>query len=332
MQRLVISLSRGAIALICCTLFAITNANNSALALEYPTHPARIIVGYPPGGSTDILARIFGQYLTEKLGQQFIVENKPGAGNNIGTEAAAKAAPDGYTFLLVNPANTINASLYKHLNFVFLNDIDPVAGFIRVPNVMEVNPNVPANTVAEFIAYAKANPDKVNIASSGNGTSIHLCGELFKRMTGIEMTHVPYRGSAPALNDLIPGRVDVMFDNVSSILPQVRGGNVRGLAVTTANRVPAVPELPTIAEAGVPGFDVSSWFAFFAPARTPKQIIDKMNADTVASLSHPAVRGRLEELGAALVGSSPAQLAAHLKSEMDKWGPVIRDARIKIDG
>src|SRR5450755_3926231 len=199
-------------ALVGCAFFAIPNAQ----AADYPNHPVRIIVGYPPGGSTDILARIFGQYLGEKLGQNFIVENKPGAGNNIATETVAKAAPDGYTLLLANPANTINATLYKHLNFVFLKDLDPVAGFIRVTNVMEVNPDVPAKTVAEFIAYVKANPGKVNLASSGNGTSVHLSGELFMMMTGAKMTHVPYKGAGPALIDLMGGQVHVLFDNLPS--------------------------------------------------------------------------------------------------------------------
>ena len=209
MQRLAGLIARAAIALVCCAPFAVPDAR----AAGYPDHPVRIIVGYPPGGSTDILARLFGQYIGEKLGQTFIVENKPGAGNNIGTEMVAKAAPDGYTLILTNPANAVNASLYKHLNFVFLRDIEPVAGFIRVPNVLEVNPEVPVKTVAELIAYAKANPEKLNIASSGNGTSIHLSGELFKMMTGVKMTHVPYKGSAPMLTDLLGGQVQLTFDN-----------------------------------------------------------------------------------------------------------------------
>ena len=220
---------------------------SDAAALDYPTRPVRWVVGYPAGGSTDILARLIGQYLSEKLGQQFIVENKPGAGNNIATEAVINSPPDGYTVLLVNPANGINTSLYKKLSFNFLRDIAPVAGITRVPNVMEVNPNVPAKTVAEFIAYAKANPNKVNMASSGNGTSVHLSGELFMAMTGVKLTHVPYRGSAPALTDMIAGQVQVLFDNLPSSIEHVRAGKLRALAVTTEKRSPALPDVPTVA-------------------------------------------------------------------------------------
>jgi tripartite-type tricarboxylate transporter receptor subunit TctC len=330
MQWLVSSLSRGTIALICCTLFAITNANNSALALDYPTHPARIIVGYPPGGSTDILARIFGQYLTEKLGQQFIVENKPGAGNNIGTEAAAKAAPDGYTFLLVNPANTINASLYKHLNFVFLNDIDPVAGFIRVPNVMEVNPNVPANTVAEFIAYAKANPDKVNIASSGNGTSIHLSGELFKMMTGLKMTHVPYKGSAPMLTDLLGGQVQVTFDNLPSSIQHIKAGKLRALAVSTATRSPELPDVPTVGET-VKGYEASAFFGLGAPKGTPKEIVDLINKHINAALKDPSMLAKLKDLGGIPMPGSAAEFGKVVADETAKWEKVVHAANLSVE-
>jgi tripartite-type tricarboxylate transporter receptor subunit TctC len=330
MQWLVSSLSRGTIALICCTLFAITNANNSALALDYPTHPARIIVGYPPGGSTDILARIFGQYLTEKLGQQFIVENKPGAGNNIGTEAAAKAAPDGYTFLLVNPANTINASLYKHLNFVFLNDIDPVAGFIRVPNVMEVNPNVPANTVAEFIAYAKANPDKVNIASSGNGTSIHLSGELFKMMTGLKMTHVPYKGSAPMLTDLLGGQVQVTFDNLPSSIQHIKAGKLRALAVSTATRSPELPDVPTVGET-VKGYEASAFFGLGAPKGTPKEIVDLINKHINAALKDPSMLAKLKDLGGIPMPGSAAEFGKVVADETAKWEKVVQAANLSVE-
>ena len=234
MQRLAGLMARATIGLVCCALFAATNAQ----ALDYPIHPVRIIVAYPAGGSTDIVARLIGNWLSERLHQTFIVENRAGAGNNIGTEVVTKAAPDGYTLLLVNPANTVNASLYKKLNFVFLRDIDPVAGVIQVPNVMEVNPSVPAKTVAEFIAYVKANPDKINIASSGNGTSIHLSGELFKMMTGLKITHIPYKGSAPMLTDLLGGQVQVTFDNLPSSIAHIRAGKLRALAVTTAKRSP----------------------------------------------------------------------------------------------
>jgi tripartite-type tricarboxylate transporter receptor subunit TctC len=252
--------------------------------------------GHPPGGSTDILARLFGQYLSEKLGQQFIVENKPGAGNNLGTDAVAKAAPDGYTLLLVNPANTINASLYKHLNFVFLRDIDPVAGFIRVPNVMEVNPSVPVKTVAEFIAYAKANPDKLNVASSGNGTSIHLSGELFKMMTGVKMTHVPYKGSAPMLTDLLGGQVQVTFDNLPSSIGHIKAGKLRPLAVTTATRSPELPDVPTVADT-VPGYEASAFFGLGAPKETPKEIVNLINKHVNDALKDPAMLKKLADLG-----------------------------------
>ena len=229
-------------------------------AADYPTRQPHIVVGYPAGGSTDICARLFGDWLSKRLGQQFIVENRPGAGNNLATEAVAKAPPDGYTILLVNPANTINASLYKHLNFNFLRDIAPVGGFIRVPNVMEVNPSVPAKNVAEFIAYVKANPDKVNVASSGNGTSIHLSGELFKMMTGTKMTHVPYKGSAPMLTDLLGGQVQITFDNLPSSIGHIKAGKLRALAVTTAQRSDELPDVPTVAET-VPGYEASASLA-----------------------------------------------------------------------
>ena len=234
-------------------------AIGDAGAADYPTRPVRWIVPYPAGGATDIVARIIGQALSERLGQTFVIENKPGAGNNIGTEAVVHAAPDGYTVLLVNPANAINATLYPKLSFNFIRDLLPVAGFMRVPNVMEVNPAVPANTVAEFIAYAKANPGKVNWATSGNGTSVHLSGELFKMMTGVNMTHVPYRGSAPALTDMISGQVQVMFDNMPPSLPHIRAGKLRALGVTTAQRSAALPDVPTVAET-VPGYEASAFF------------------------------------------------------------------------
>src|SRR6188472_402610 len=232
---------------------------SDAAGLDYPTRPVRWVVGYPAGGTTDILARLIGQYLSEKLGQQFIVENKPGAGNNIGTEAVVHAPPDGYTVLLVNPANGINASLYKKLPFTFTRDIAPVAGITRVPNVMEVNPNVPAKTVAEFIAYAKANPSKVNMASSGNGTSVHLSGELFMAMTGVKMTHVPYRGAGPALTDLISGQVHVLFDNLPSSVEHIRVGTLRGLAGTAEQPAPALSGGRAVAES-VQGDEASAWF------------------------------------------------------------------------
>jgi len=265
-------------------------------AADYPTRPPHIIVGYPAGGSTDIVARLIGDWLSKRLGQQFIVENRPGAGNNLATEAVTKAAPDGYTLILVNPANTINASLYKNLNFVFLRDIDPVAGVIRVPNVMEVHPSVPAKTVAEFIAYVKANPDKVNVASSGNGTSIHLSGELFKMMTGIKMTHVPYKGSAPMLTDLLGGQVQITFDNLPSSIQHIKAGKLRALAVTTAKRSDELPDVPTVAET-VPGYEASAFFGFGVPHGTPKEIVDRLNAEINLALKDPAILAKLKDLG-----------------------------------
>ena len=330
MQRLAGSLSRGTIALVCGALFATIIAHTNAQALDYPTRQVHVIVGYPPGGSTDILARIFGQYLSEKLGQQFIVENRAGAGNNIGTEAVAKAAPDGYTILLVNPANAINASLYKKLNFVVLRDIDPVAGFIRVPNVMEVNPSVPAKTVAEFIAYAKANPDKVNVASSGNGTSIHLSGELFKMMTGVKMTHVPYKGSAPMLTDLLGGQVQVTFDNMPSSIGHIKAGKLRALAVTTATRSPELPDVPTVGET-VPGYEASAFFGFGVPHGTPKEIVDLLNKHINTALKDPAMLKKLNDLGGIPMPGSAADFGKVMADETAKWEKVVQAANLSVD-
>jgi tripartite-type tricarboxylate transporter receptor subunit TctC len=297
----------------------------------WPNRHVRLIVPFVPGGATDVIARMVGSRLSEVWGQQVVVENRSGAGANIGAQAVAQSEPDGYTLYITSVPHATNRFLYPSLNYDPVADFAPVTLICMQPNVMIVPNSSPAKSVLEFVAYAKANPGKISFGSGGVGTSVHLSGELFKRMTGIEMTHVPYRGSAPALQDTIAGRLDLIFDNVTPSLPQVKGGRARGLAVTTSKRVPAVPELPTIAEAGVPGFEVSSWFAFFAPGKTPPAIIKKMNEDTVAALAHPPIKERLEQLGAALVGSTPAELATFLKSEMDKWGPVIREAKIKID-
>ena len=299
-------------------------------AASYPDHPVRIIVGYPPGGSTDIVARIIGNWLTQRLGQQFIVDNKPGAGNNIGTELAVKSAADGYTMFLINPANVINASLYKKLNFVFLRDIDPVAAVIQVPNVMEVNPEVPAKTVKEFIDYVKANPDKVNVASSGNGTSIHLSGELFKMMTGIKMTHVPYKGSAPMLTDLLAGQVQVTFDNLPSSIGHIRAGKLRALAVTTARRSPELPDVPTVAET-VPGYEAVAFFGFGVPHGTPKEIVDKLNKEINLGIQDVGVQSKLRDLGGIPVPGTPEAFGMFLAAETAKWAKVVHSANLSIE-
>jgi tripartite-type tricarboxylate transporter receptor subunit TctC len=298
-------------------------------AADYPSRPVHIIVGYPAGGSTDIVARLIGNWLSNRLGQQFVVENRPGAGNNIGTEAVAKAAPDGYTMLLVNPANTINASLYKKLNFNFLKDIEPVANVIEVPNVMEVNPAVPAKTVAEFIAYVKANPDKVNVASSGNGTSIHLSGELFKMMTGLKMTHVPYKGSAPMLTDLLGGQVQVTFDNLPSSIAHIRAGKLRALGVSTAKRSPELPDVPTIAET-VPGYEASAFFGFGVPRGTPKDVVDLLNKEINLALKDAGMQAKLKDLGGIPTPGSPADFGKFLTAETAKWEKVVNAANLSV--
>jgi tripartite-type tricarboxylate transporter receptor subunit TctC len=326
MHRILAFVSRAALGAACLTLMLPGQAG----AADYPARQPHIIVGYPAGGSTDILARIFGDWLGKRLGQQFIVENRPGAGNNLATEAVVKSPPDGYTIILVNPANAINASLYKNLNFNFLRDIDPVAGFIRVPNVMEVHPSVPANTVAEFIAYVKANPDKVNIASSGNGTSIHLSGELFKMMTGTKMTHVPYKGSAPMLTDLLGGQVQVTFDNLPSSINHIKAGKLRALAVTTAKRSEELPDVPTVAET-VPGFEASAFFGFGVPKGTPKEIVDLLNKEINLALKDPGILAKLKELGGTLIPGSPADFGKLVADETAKWEKVVRAADLSIN-
>ena len=302
----------------------------SAAALDYPTRPVRWVVPYTPGGGTDITARIMAQWLSERLGQQFVIENKPGAGNNIGTETVVHSPPDGYTLLLVNPANAINATLYPKLSFNFLRDIVPVGGVMRVPNVMEVNPDVPAKTVAEFIAYAKANPGKVNWATSGNGTSVHLSGELFKLMTGVQMANIPYKGSAPALTDLIAGTVQVIFDNMPPSLPHIRSGKLRALAVTTAMRSDALPDVPTVAET-VPGYEASAFYGMGVPKGTPPEIIDKLNNEINAALADPNVKARLADLGGMLIAGSPADFGKLVAAETEKWAKVIKDGGVSLE-
>jgi tripartite-type tricarboxylate transporter receptor subunit TctC len=301
-----------------------------AQAEDYPTKPIKWVVAYPPGGTTDILARIMGQALSERLGQQLVIDNRPGAGNNIGTEVVVNSPPDGYTILLANPANGINATLYKRLPFNFLRDIAPVAGITRVPNVMETNPNFPAKSVAEFIAYAKANPGKINMASSGNGTSVHLSGELFMAMTGIKMTHVPYRGANPALTDLIGGTVDVIFDNLPSSVEFIRGGKLRALAVTTDKRNAALPDVPTVADT-VPGYEASAWFGIGAPKNTPPEIIAKLNKAVNEALADPKMQAKLADLGGIPMPGSPADFGKVMADETAKWEKVVKFAGASID-
>ena len=326
MPKFFVLMSRAVFALAAVALLPLANAG----AADYPNHPPKIIVGYPPGGSTDIVARLIGNWLSKRLNQQFVVENRPGAGNNIATEAVTKAAPDGYTLFLANPANTINASLYKHLKFNFLKDMDPVAGVIRVPNVMEVNPSVPAKTVAEFIAYVKANPDKVNVASSGNGTSIHMSGELFKMMTGTKMTHVPYKGSAPMLTDLLGGQVQVTFDNLPSSIGHIKAGKLRALAVTTAKRSDELPDVPTVADT-VPGYEASAFFGFTAPRGTPKDILDLLNKEINLALKDPEMLEKLKQLGGTPIPGTPADFGKLLADETAKWEKVVHAANLSID-
>jgi tripartite-type tricarboxylate transporter receptor subunit TctC len=305
-------------------------AVTAAQSEDYPTKPVKWVVAYPPGGTTDILARIMGQYLSEHLGQQFVIDNRPGAGNNIGTEVVVNSPPDGYTILLVNPAHGINATLYKRLPFNFLRDIAPVAGITRVPNVMETTAKFPAKTVGEFIAYGKANPGKINMASSGNGTSVHLSGELFMAMTGIKMTHVPYRGAGPALTDLIAGTVDVMFDNLPASIEFIRSGTLRALAVTTAARNEALPDIPTVADT-VPGYEASAWFGIGAPKGTPADIIEKLNKTVNAALADPKMKARLADLGGIPMGGTPAAFGKVMADETAKWEKAVKFSGASID-
>jgi tripartite-type tricarboxylate transporter receptor subunit TctC len=309
---------------------ALPVVSRNARAQTYPTRPVRLIIGYPPGGSADMTARLMGQWLSERLGQTFVIESRPGAATNIATEAVVHAPPDGYTLLLVAPANAINVTLYEKLNYNFIRDIAPVAGLIRFPNVMEVNPSVPAKTVPEFIAYAKANPGKLNMASSGNGSTIHVSGELFKMMTGISMVHVPYRGGAPALTDMISGQVQVMFDNVPTSIEFIKAGKLRPLAVTTARRSEVLPDLPTVADF-VPGYEASAWYGVGAPRGTPAEIIERLNSEINAILADPKTNARFAELGASLIGGSPADFGRLVVEETSKWGKVVKFSGAKPD-
>lgn len=290
---------------------------------NYPNHTVRWIVGYPPGGSTDLCARLIGSYLSQRLHQQFAVENRPGAGNNLATELAVHAPPDGYTLFLVNPANAINATLYKNLPFNFIHDMAPVAGFIRVPNVMEVNPAVPAHTVKEFIDYAKANPGKIDMASAGVGTSTHLSGALFMQMTGVNLVHVPYRGAAPALTDMLAGQVQVFFDNLPSSIGYIKAGKLRALGVTTAVRAKALPDVPTVAET-VPGYEASAWFGMAVPAGTPRDIVETLNRLVNDALADPDMQAKLAALGGTLIPGTPEDFGKLIAEETDKWANVVK--------
>jgi tripartite-type tricarboxylate transporter receptor subunit TctC len=324
-------LTRRSLAGLCAATACAPALIGRARAQSWPSRHVRLIVPFPAGGGTDIIARILANRLSEIWGQQMVIENKGGAGSNIGAEAVARADPDGYTLLIGSLPVAVNRFLYSSLSYDSVTDFAPVSHICTYPNLMIVPNSSPAKSVMEFVAHAKANRGKITFASSGTGTSTHLSGELFKRMTGIEMTHVPYRGVAPALNDVIPGRVDVMFNTMAGVLQHARSGQVRGLAVTSAKRFPTALEFPTVAESGVPGFDVAAWYAFFAPAKTPTNIVNKVNSDTVKILREPAVIGALEKAGVAVVGSTPAELGQMLKSEIDLWGPVIKAAGIKSE-
>jgi tripartite-type tricarboxylate transporter receptor subunit TctC len=301
-----------------------------AAAQPYPTQSVRLIIGYTPGGSADITARLIGHWLSERLGQPVVIESRPGAGTNIATEAVVRAPADGYTLLLAAPANTINATLYEKLSYNFIRDIAPVAGLIRFPNVMVVNPSVPARTVPEFIAYAKANPGKINMASAGNGSTIHVSGELFKMMAGVSMVHVPYRGGAPAMTDLLGGQVQVMFDNLPTSIEHIRAGKLRPLAVTTATRSELLPEVPTVADF-LPGYEASAWYGIGAPSNTPAAIIDRLNKEINAVLADARMQARAAEMGATLLAGSPADFGKLIADETEKWSKVVKFAGIRAD-
>jgi tripartite-type tricarboxylate transporter receptor subunit TctC len=309
---------------------ALPAVSRMARAQAYPTRPVRIIVGFAPGGAADIMARLIGQWLSERLGQQFVIENRPGAGGNIGTEAAVRAPADGYTLLLAHSINAINATLYEKLNFNFIQDIAPVTSFASGALVMVVNPSVPARTVPEFIAYAKANPGKINMASQGVGSTGHVSGELFKMMTGVNLVHVPYRGAGPALIDLLGGQVQVMFPATVSSIEYIRAGRLRALAVTAATRKDALPDIPTVGQF-VPGYEASNWYGIGVPTGTPAEIIGKLNKEVNAGLADAKMKARLADLGETPFPGSPADFSKLIADDTEKWGKVIRAANIKAE-
>jgi tripartite-type tricarboxylate transporter receptor subunit TctC len=310
------------------TAAAISAVSRAAWAQTYPTRPVRLIVGYAAGGTYDILARLIGQWLSERLGQPFVIENRPGASTNIATEAVVRATADGYTTLMAGPANAINASLYDKLGFDFIRDIAPVAGITREPLVMEVHPSLPTKTVPELIAYGKANPGKINMASPGNGSSGHVAGELFKMMTGVDMVHVPYRGAAPALTDLLGGQVQVYFGAAPASIEYIRSGRLRALGVTTATRSEAVPDVPTVGEF-VPGYEASAWYGVGAPRSTPPEIIDKLNREIGAALADPRIKARLADQGSTVLAGSPADFGKLIAEETEKWRKVVKFSGMK---
>jgi tripartite-type tricarboxylate transporter receptor subunit TctC len=307
---------------------ALPAVSRFAWAQTYPTRPVRWVVPFPPGGPVDVIARLLGQGLSERLGQAVIIDNRPGAGGNLGTEAVVRAAPDGYTLLHISVPNAINATLYDKLNFDFVRDIVPVASFMRVPAVMVVNPSFPPRTVPEFIAYAKANPGKLNMASGGNGTPQQVYGELFKMMTGVEMLHVPYRGGAPALTDLLGGQVQVIFEPIPTCVEHIRAGRLRALGVTTAMRLDALPDVPSLTDF-VPGYEGSGWQGLGAPRNTPSQIVDRLNIEINTKLDDPIIRSRLADLGGTVLAGSPADFGKLIVGETEKWGKVVKFAGIK---
>ena len=308
----------------------LTAVVTSAFAQDYPTRPVKIVVPFAAGGPADVYARFIAQRLQEAMGQPFVVEDRPGGGSVVGTDIVAKSAPDGYTLLLISAANTINATLYERLNFNFIRDIAPVAGLIRGPLVMEVHPSVPARTVPEFIAYAKARPGMINMGSAGNGTPGHMSGELFRMMTGLDLVHVPYRGGAPALTDLLAGQVQVMFDNLPTSIEYIRAGKLQALAVTTAARSDMLPDLPTVSEF-VPGYEVSSWFGLGAPASTPADIVDKLSGDISTALADPRLRTRIADLSSVPLPMSPRELSTLIVAETEKWAKVIKFSGAKAE-
>jgi tripartite-type tricarboxylate transporter receptor subunit TctC len=309
---------------------AVSSLPRAALGQAYPSRPIRWLVGFAPGGATDILARLVGQWLTERLGQSVVIENRPGGGSNIATEAVVNAPADGYTILLTSPAALVNATLYDKLNFNFIRDIAPTASISREPNVMVVNPSVPTNSVPEFIAYAKANAGKLNMGSSGNGTAVHVAGELFKMMTGVSMQHVPYRGAAPAITDLLSGQLQVMFATGPSSIEYIKAGKLRALGVTTAARTPALPDIPTVGDF-VTGYEASSLYGVGAPRNTPVAIIERLNREINAGLADPRMKARLAELGGTVLPGSPTDFATLIAAETEKWAKVVKFSGARPD-